>query len=159
MHYLIAEISREDEIWDALVQAAQSISEAVARQLEVEIESARSNHILVAMVDEQPVGLLRFITWRLGEDEGRPEIIFNGKTLTEAKVISFGVLPDYRNQGIGRALQKKGDGAGTRKGLLPAQVTQPVPKSGQPSFENFIGKRHPAQPGRRLGVLHHRFVK
>jgi GNAT superfamily N-acetyltransferase len=107
MHYLIAEISREDEIWDALVQAAQSISEAVARQLEVEIESARSNHILVAMVDEQPVGLLRFITWRLGEDEGRPEIIFNGKTLTEAKVISFGVLPDYRNQGIGRALQKK----------------------------------------------------
>jgi GNAT superfamily N-acetyltransferase len=107
MHYLIAEISQEDEIWDALVQAAQSISEAVARQLEVEIEFARSNHILAAMVDEQPVGLLRFITWRLGEDEGRPEIVFNEKTLIEAKVISFGVLPDYRNQGVGRALQEK----------------------------------------------------
>ncbi len=42
---------------------------------------------------------------RLGEDEGRPPIVFRDKVLYEAKIIAFGVLPKERNQGIGRSLQ------------------------------------------------------
>jgi GNAT superfamily N-acetyltransferase len=61
----------------------------------------------VAVRHELPVGVLRFITQRLGEDEERPPIVFKGETLVEAKVISFGVMPENRNQGIGRKLQEQ----------------------------------------------------
>ena len=57
--------------------------------------------------DEQPVGVLRFVTQRLGGDEERSPILFEGETLIEGKVIGFGVVPEYRNQGIGRALQER----------------------------------------------------
>ena len=107
MRYRIVEVDQGHRIWNALLEVAPSIDEPIVRQLNLELDWAKSNHILVAISDEQPVGVLRFVTQRLGEDEERPPIVFKGETLIEGKVISFGVVPEYRNQGIGRALQEK----------------------------------------------------
>lgn len=108
MQYQIIEIEQGHENWDALLAVAPSIDEPIVRQLTLELEWARMNHILVAMMEgQQPVGVLRFVVQRLGEDEERPPVVFRGETLFEAKVISFGVVPEYRQQGIGRALQEK----------------------------------------------------
>lgn len=107
MQYWICEVDQDHRLWNALLEIAPAITEATTRQLQMEIEWALSNHILVAVADDMPVGVLRFIAQRLGEDEERPPIIHNGKILVEGKVISFGVRPEYHNQGIGRALQEK----------------------------------------------------
>ena len=103
----IIDVEQDDKIWNALLKVAPSIDGATVRQLTLEIDFAKSNHILVAMSDDQPVGVLRFVAQRLGEDEERPPIVFKGETLVEGKVITFGVVPEYRNQGIGRALQER----------------------------------------------------
>ena len=65
-----------------------------------------SSQVFAAFAGGEPVGFLRFVVQRLGEDEERPPIHFKDHALTEAKIIAFGVVPDYRNQGIGRALQQ-----------------------------------------------------
>jgi GNAT superfamily N-acetyltransferase len=106
MDYPIIEIKPGHRLWAALFEAAPYMGKSVLQQLTLEIEWALSNHILVAVRHELPVGVLRFITQRLGEDEERPPIVFKGETLVEAKVISFGVMPENRNQGIGRKLQE-----------------------------------------------------
>lgn len=103
----IIEVEHSHKIWHALLEAATTIGEATARQLTMEMDWTRSNHILVAVSDDQPVGMLRLVTQRLGEDEDRPPIVFRGETLIEGKVIAFGVVPEYRRRGIGRALQEK----------------------------------------------------
>jgi GNAT superfamily N-acetyltransferase len=102
----IFEINMDHPLWAPLLEASPSIGESVQQQLTIQIEWALSDHILVAVRQEQPVGVLRFLTQRLGEDEERPPIVFKGETLVEAKVISFGVKPENRNQGIGRKLQE-----------------------------------------------------
>ena len=107
MRYQIIEVEQDNKIWNALLEIAPSIHKALLRQLTLELDWAESNHILVAMSGDQPVGVLRFVAQRLGEDEERPPIVFQGETLVEGKVIAFGVVPQYRNQGIGRALQEK----------------------------------------------------
>jgi GNAT superfamily N-acetyltransferase len=116
MKYNIVEIDERHASWYALLEVAPSIGEAIVRHLTLQADHFRTNHILVALLDEQPIGVLRFITQRLGEDEERPPIVFKGKTLIEAKVIAFGVVPKYRNQGIGRALQKAAMASAREKG-------------------------------------------
>jgi len=71
----------------------------------LDVEYFLSSHILVALSNDQPVGYLRFVRQQIGEDEDRPLVTFDGQVLIEAKVIAFAVLQEYRNQGIGRALQ------------------------------------------------------
>ena len=105
--YQIVEVEQGHKIWNELLEVAPSIDEPIVRQLDLNLDWAKSNHILVALSDDQPVGVLRFVVQRLGEDEERPPIVFKGETLIEGKVISFGVVPKYRNQGIGRALQER----------------------------------------------------
>ena len=39
-------------------------------------------------------------------DRSHPPLVVGGKTLTEAKIVAFGVKETYRRQGIGRALQE-----------------------------------------------------
>jgi GNAT superfamily N-acetyltransferase len=107
VRYKIVEVEQGQEIWSALLAIAPSIGEAIVKQLTMEMDWVKSNHILVAISDDRPVGVLRFVAQRLGEDEERPPIVFKGETLIEGKVISFGVVPECRNQGIGRALQER----------------------------------------------------
>ena len=107
MRYQIIAVEQDNNIWKTLLDVAPSIDEPIVRQLDLNLDSAKSNHILVAMSDDQPAGVLRFVVQRLGEDEERPPIVFKGETLIEGKVISFGVVPECRNQGLGRALQER----------------------------------------------------
>lgn len=39
-------------------------------------------------------------------DRNQPPLVVDGQTLTEAKIVAFGVKEAYRRQGIGRALQE-----------------------------------------------------
>jgi GNAT superfamily N-acetyltransferase len=122
VRYRITEIEQDNNIWNTLLEVAPSMSEAIVRQLNLELDWARSNHILVAMSDDQPLGVLRFVTQRLGEDEERPPIVFKGETLIEGKVISFGVVPECRNQGIGRALQERAVKLAREKGCYQLRL-------------------------------------
>jgi GNAT superfamily N-acetyltransferase len=65
----------------------------------------RSTHMLVAQTNGAICGFLRFVTQDIGADADCEPVMFNGTALIEAKVLAFGVLEEYRRQGIGRALQ------------------------------------------------------
>lgn len=103
--FAIIEIAADDRLWPQFWSVVESLNQN--RYIEVQADHFQASYILVALVDGQPVGFLRFIRQRLGEDVPRPPIIFRGQTLYEAKIIAFGVLPAKRNQGIGRALQQE----------------------------------------------------
>lgn len=62
--------------------------------------------LLVATRGGQVVGFLRLVTQHIGSDEELPLTEFRGTPLLESKVLGFGVLPEQRRQGIGRALQE-----------------------------------------------------
>lgn len=102
---VILEISDDSQLW----QQVWPVVEALGQENYVQVQAGpfRSSHLLAALVDGQPFGFLRFVVQRLGEDEGRPPIEFRDQVLYEAKIIAFGVLPEERNQGIGRSLQKE----------------------------------------------------
>ena len=66
----------------------------------------RSAHLLVAQGDGAVAGFLRFVVQEIGPELDRPPVMLDERTLTEAKVLAFGVLPAFRERGIGRALQE-----------------------------------------------------
>jgi len=107
MNVRIVEIEPGDAIWEDLLAKTPSMDEPIDRYLHLEMDWIRSNHILAAVSDEQPVGVLRLITHRLGEDEERPPIAFEREALIEGKVVAFEVVRECRRQGIGRALQER----------------------------------------------------
>ncbi|MEO8397663.1 MAG: GNAT family N-acetyltransferase [Chloroflexota bacterium] len=63
------------------------------------------SHLLVASKAGLPVGFLRYVLQQIGVEEDLEPIQLAGIPLTEAKVLAFGVAPEQRRQGIGRALQ------------------------------------------------------
>ena len=99
----IVEVTEESQLWKQLWPVIEQLEQKP--YIEVQAGHFRSSHVFAALVEGQPVGFLRFVVQRLGEDEGRPPIVYRGRTLHEAKIIAFGVLPKERNQGIGRSLQ------------------------------------------------------
>lgn len=100
----ISTMTPKDSGWQQLMETVKLLDQT--RWFTTQAEHFQSNHVLVATVDGKSVGFLRFIVQRLGEQEERPPIIFNGKMLYEAKILAFGVLPEARNRGIGRMLQE-----------------------------------------------------
>jgi GNAT superfamily N-acetyltransferase len=60
---------------------------------------------LVAKLDEEPVGFLRFVVQPIGPDADCPALEFRGEILKEAKILAFGVRQDQRRKGIGKRLQ------------------------------------------------------
>lgn len=64
-----------------------------------------ADHMLVALSSGEVVGFLRYVIQEIGVEEDQPPFTHNGETLREAKVIAFGVAPEHRRKGIGRALQ------------------------------------------------------
>lgn len=99
----ILEVTEESQLWKQLWPVIGKLEQQP--YIEVQAGHFSSSHVFAALVEGQPVGFLRFVVQRLGEDEGRPPIVFRDKVLDEAKIIAFGVLPEERNQGIGRSLQ------------------------------------------------------
>ncbi|MBN2547591.1 MAG: GNAT family N-acetyltransferase [Anaerolineales bacterium] len=105
-HYPIFAIDETHSLWPAFLEVVASLGEVEVKRATVQEEHFLSSHILVALDGDQPVGYLRFVVQRLGEDEDRPLVIFNGRVIEEAKVITFAVIPEYQNRGIGRKLQQ-----------------------------------------------------
>jgi len=65
-----------------------------------------SSHFLVAHRQWVPLGCLRYVIQYIGADADWSPIQLQGESLTEAKIIAFGVDVDHRRQGIGRRLQQ-----------------------------------------------------
>jgi GNAT superfamily N-acetyltransferase len=65
----------------------------------------RATHVLVATVGDAIAGFLRFVVQEIGPDADCPPVRLGEQTLTEAKVLAFGVAPAFRRRGIGRTLQ------------------------------------------------------
>ena len=61
----------------------------------------------MAKQDGHVVGFLMYVVWEIGpNDRSHRPLVVDGRALTEAKIIAFGVNQAYRRQGIGRALQE-----------------------------------------------------
>ena len=65
----------------------------------------RDSHVLVALDGHTVVGFLKVVVQPIGPELDREPFELGGEPLLEAKVLAFGVLPQYRRRGIGRALQ------------------------------------------------------
>ncbi len=70
-----------------------------------------SRYFIAAKHGAEIVGFLMFVVWEIGpNDRNHPPLHRDGqgdgKTLTEAKILAFGVKIGYRRQGIGTALQR-----------------------------------------------------
>jgi GNAT superfamily N-acetyltransferase len=76
-----------------------------ARWVTIPYEWAHGSHILVALSGSDIVGFLRFVVQDIGAEDGHDPVRMDGRALTEAKVLAFGVSPENRRQGIGRHLQ------------------------------------------------------
>jgi GNAT superfamily N-acetyltransferase len=99
------------EQWGDLHPRWRELVQIVADEQQEEWFSAhyewhRSSHVLVALIDEVICGFLRFTTQVIGEDADCDPVMLNGIPLIEAKVFAFAVVARFRNQGIGRALQR-----------------------------------------------------
>lgn len=86
------------------------------RWAETTAEWHLSSHVLVALHHGRITGFLRFVIQIIGVDEDHDPVAFEGTPLTEAKVLAFGVAPTWRNQGIGRSLQKAAMHAARQRG-------------------------------------------
>lgn len=100
----IRELTADDALWPRLWPVIERLEQK--RNVKIQADHFHSSHVLAALLDGEPVGFMRIVVQRLGEDEERPPVVFRGQTLYEAKSIAFGVLPEKQRQGIGRALQE-----------------------------------------------------
>lgn len=66
-----------------------------------------ADHMIVALSAGEVVGFLRYVVQEIGVEEDQPPFTLDSETLREAKVIAFGVTPEHRRQGIGRAMQER----------------------------------------------------
>lgn len=64
-------------------------------------------HLLVALQQNVVVGFLQFAVMPIGPEAHCPPLALDGQSLMEAKIHAFGVRPEARGRGIGRALQKQ----------------------------------------------------
>ncbi len=106
MSFLIDEWSPSHLRWKELVQAI-----ADENQFSWAFDSffeQFSRYFFVALNKEKIVGFLMFVVWDIGpNDREHKPVKFNGRTLTEAKIIAFGVKNTHRRLGIGRSLQER----------------------------------------------------
>jgi GNAT superfamily N-acetyltransferase len=56
--------------------------------------------------EPEPTGFCRYVVQPIGPDAGCPPVTFEGRVLTEANVLAFGVAPRWRRRGVGTALQR-----------------------------------------------------
>lgn len=64
------------------------------------------SYFIVALLNDEVVGFLRFVTQPIGPEMDCPPVRLAGKVLLEAKVLAFGVMPEHRRKGIGKRLQE-----------------------------------------------------
>ena len=98
-------VTSDSSAYQQLLNTATQLDQA--RYIIAAPDVAAFSVLLGAFTPEQCIGFLRFVIQVIGQDEQRPAIIGpHGQALTEGYVEAFGVLPLYRRQGIGEALQR-----------------------------------------------------
>ena len=101
----IEEMNSGDPGWRELVEVITG--EGQAKEAFDSFFGRFPRHFVAARQCGQIVGFLMFVVWEIGpHDRGHPVVKRDGRPLTEAKIIAFGVPAAYRRQGIGRALQE-----------------------------------------------------
>jgi GNAT superfamily N-acetyltransferase len=66
----------------------------------------REDHVLAALAGEEIIGFLRFVVQPVGPDAGAEPVMIRGHDMLEAKILAFGVLPQWRRRGVGTMLQR-----------------------------------------------------
>ena len=74
--------------------------------LEAQLPFHLGSYVLVALQDGEIIGFLRFALQQIGPEADCPPLLVDGEALIEAKILAFGVVAHFRNQGIGTALQR-----------------------------------------------------
>ena len=94
-----------DPCWQELVEVIGEEGQAKAAFDPFFVRFER--HFVAAQQSGRVVGFLMYVVWEIGpHDRRHPIVKRDGKVLTEAKIIAFGVQPAQRRHGIGRALQE-----------------------------------------------------
>lgn len=108
MDYRIFEIDKNNKSWDSFIKMSAAIDVMNPKWLTIQESYFISDCILVVEIQDQIAGFLRLVTQQIGREEKKFPVIFGSKEiLTEGKVRAFGVMPEYRNRGIGKALQEE----------------------------------------------------
>jgi ribosomal protein S18 acetylase RimI-like enzyme len=103
--HTIREVDPDTTLYEAVVDIADRIDQK--RYVVRGYPNAKSRILLAAVEDEDyPVGFLFALVQVLGKEEGCSPIFLNGQPLLECHVEAFGVLPKFRQQGIGQTLQE-----------------------------------------------------
>lgn len=105
MSLRVVEVKESTPAYASLLAVAEHLDQA--RYVAVREAYSEASVLLGAFDAEQCLGFLRFVVLVIGRDCGRSPIISHGQPLREGFVEAFGVLPDYRRQGIGQGLQER----------------------------------------------------
>ena len=101
----IEELKSGDSCWQELVEVISDGGQA--KEAFAPFFARFQRHFVAARQSGRVVGFLMYVVWEIGpHDRGHPPVKRDGKALTEAKIIAFGVQPAHRRHGIGRALQE-----------------------------------------------------
>ncbi|KPV47889.1 hypothetical protein SE17_41020, partial [Kouleothrix aurantiaca] len=91
--------------YDSLLAVAEQLGQA--RYIAATEPYADESVLLGAFAEAGCVGFLRFLIMAIGSEHGRTPICgADGTPLREGYVEAFGVLPEWRRQHIGQALQE-----------------------------------------------------
>lgn len=100
----VGEWSQSSPHWGQLGSIVDSL-EQTRWVFDTEFSWHLERHMYVASFEDRPVGYLLTAIQYIGDDDEHDRFELDGTWLREAKVMAFGVLPEFRAAGIGRRLQ------------------------------------------------------
>ena len=101
----IQPVEREGGGWPALQALVERLDQV--EWMDFRAPWQVSEHVLLALEAGEGCGFLRYVVQPIGPELDRPAFEQAGTPLLEAKVLAFGVLPEQRRKGVGRALQER----------------------------------------------------
>jgi GNAT superfamily N-acetyltransferase len=90
--------------WPKLLEVAKRLQQ---EEWFINLKFHEKNLAIVAISEQEIIGFLRLVTQKIGSDMDCDILCFNGEELTEAKILAFGVIDEWKTKGIGTELQKK----------------------------------------------------